>query len=353
MGSSPPSNTVFDAAPTLCPILADDLGESVTALSLSPRDFEIISFLDQRLLAQNYPTQVVTWSDIEAFGACQEETLDYIFHIGHVGSTLLSRVLGQSPTVFSLREPAVLRWLAGIHGRLSAETCPWTQIQWDRRVGGLLRLWSRTWLPDQRTLLKATSSVAEIAAPLLARSQGAKAILLTQPPATYLATIMGGPASRVELAQMTQGRLARLNHRLADEPWEAASLSEGERAAMSWACEMAGLAEAAIAYPSQCLWLDFEDLLATPHESLARALTHLRGSAPTQVVQALVASPYFSRYSKAPEYGYDADLRQRVLDQARSEHGVELRRGLAWLERAAADHPLIAGLISRSASPAA
>jgi Ser/Thr protein kinase RdoA (MazF antagonist) len=41
------------------------------------------------------------------------------------------------------------------------------------------------------------------------------------------------------------------------------------------------------------------------------------------------------RYSKAPEHGYDADLRRDVLNAARATHGAEIGRGLAWLDRAA------------------
>jgi hypothetical protein len=41
------------------------------------------------------------------------------------------------------------------------------------------------------------------------------------------------------------------------------------------------------------------------------------------------------RYSKAPEHAYDAALRRDVLNAARAAHGAEIRRGLAWLDRAA------------------
>lgn len=345
MAPQTPVNSPFGALPILCPAILDERANHVIALSLTRRDYEIISFLDQRLLGGPYAEASIDWSVIEKYDGSGLEQLDYIFHIGHVGSTLLSRLLGQSPAVFSLREPAVLRRLADLHGQLAAGSCPWSRVQWSDRAGGLLRLWSRVWLPGQRTLLKATSSVSEIAAPLLDRQAGAKAVLLTLAPETYLATILGGPASRVELEQMTAGRLARLHRRLGGVEWRTADLSEGERAAMSWAVEMTGLAEAAKAHPADCLWLDFEDLLTNPHESLARTLTHLRGTAPPEVVSAMAASPYFGRYSKAPEYGYDAGLRRQVLNQARAEHGGEIARGLAWLRRAAADHPLIAGLL--------
>ncbi len=42
------------------------------------------------------------------------------------------------------------------------------------------------------------------------------------------------------------------------------------------------------------------------------------------------------RYSKAPEHAYDAALRREVLNQARALNAAEIRRGLAWLDRAAA-----------------
>jgi hypothetical protein len=47
------------------------------------------------------------------------------------------------------------------------------------------------------------------------------------------------------------------------------------------------------------------------------------------------------QYSKAPEHAYDAALRWEVLRSADFEHGPEIRRGLAWLERLAAQHDLV------------
>jgi len=41
-------------------------------------------------------------------------------------------------------------------------------------------------------------------------------------------------------------------------------MSEGECVAMSWACEMGGLVEAARQFPDRFLWLDFERFLASP-----------------------------------------------------------------------------------------
>ena len=56
----------------------------------------------------------------------------------------------------------------------------------------------------------------------------------------------------------------------------------------------------------------------------------------------MLLSPLFGRYSKGPEHAYDANLRRQVLDQARAEHAQELAKGLAWLERAGAEAPVVA-----------
>ena len=62
----------------------------------------------------------------------------------------------------------------------------------------------------------------------------------------------------------------------------------------------------------------------------------------------MLASPLFGRYSKGPEHAYDANLRRQVLDEARAEHRPELARGLRWLDRAAAQSPVVADALARA-----
>ena len=71
----------------------------------------------------------------------------------------------------------------------------------------------------------------------------------------------------------------------------------------------------------------------------------------TALIAAMASSPHLDRYAKAPEHRYDAALRRAVLDGARREHAVEIRRGLAWLDDAAARFPLIAALLPTGTSP--
>lgn len=323
------------ASPELFPLALDPATDGVQIVALGRVDYEKASFLDARLDA---PTVLgLPYPELEAAAAGLPVACDYIFHVGHVGSTLLSRLLGTQPRVFSVREPQVLRAFA--EAELTGG--PWDVETFDRRLATFLALFSRTWTPQQRTLLKATSLVGELAERLLQAQPGSRAILMTVAPASYLATILGGPNSRVELRLAAPARLARLHRRLGAPRWELSSLSEGEVAAMSWAAEMTALVAAADRRPQGALWLDFDRFLAEPRAGLAAALRVLHGGADPADVERLAASAYFQRYSKAPEYGYGADVRRQVLDDARREHAAEIRRGLAWLEAAAA-HPLLA-----------
>ena len=110
---------------------------------------------------------------------------------------------------------------------------------------------------------------------------------------------------------------------------------------MSWACETTALRAAAPAAGDRALWMDFDNFLANPETEFARAALHLTGSPPPPTIAAVAADPIMGRYSKAPEYAYDTDLRRQVLAQARDLHGVEIAKGLRWLDRAAAQFPPI------------
>ncbi|MGI9169552.1 MAG: hypothetical protein ACR2FH_05150 [Caulobacteraceae bacterium] len=328
------------ASPDLYPIVLDLPGERVGFARLSEAAYRSASFLDERILAEFGPVSWAPWAEIERSAEALSPGADFIFHLGHVGSTLVSRLLGSSGRLFCLREPAILRTLAQM-AWLEEARAPWPRAVFERRLEAFLRLLARVYRPGQRSLVKATSFVGEMAPLLMDRTPGGRALLMTVSPSVYLASLLGGPNSRASLPSLAAPRLARLHRRLGAAPWRIEALAEGELAAMSWACELLGPAEAANRFPARVLWLDFEAFLDDPASGLAAALTHLRGKADPGEVAAMLRSPDVGRYSKAPQYPYDAALRRQVLAQARVEHREEIGRGLAWLERAFVAWPAI------------
>ena len=321
--------------PTLFPIAPSPDGGRVRLIHLDEAAYARASFLDGRLITPGLDEVWTDWSVVEQAALALPTRAHFIFHVGHVGSTLLSRLMGEHPALFSLREPALLREVAT--GALGA------------RLGPLLALFSRTWRDEQTALIKATSFVSEIAPDLLAATPGGRAILLTTTPPAYLRSILGGEASRQEAEVLAPQRLRRLQGRIGSAV-QVETL--GERIAMNWLCEATALAALADAFPTRCLWLDFDRLLADPVTLLSAAFRHLQADPVAIDLPGLVGGPIMRRYAKGPEHAYDAVLRQRVQDEAARTFAGDVRNGMAWLQRTAQAHPEVRGALQRAAAAA-
>jgi hypothetical protein len=330
-------------SPELFPHDLDPKTDAVSLIRLTRADYEKASFLDQRVLTPRTIGRQIVWRALATAieGAKLPERCGYIFHIGHVGSTLLSRLLGSHPTLFALREPLLLRTFA--QARTDPETLArvWSAGEYEARLTGGLRLLSRTFDPDQTAIVKATSFVSELAGELVSRPSAPKAVTMFVPAETYIAAILGGPNSRQEARHFTLGRLKRLNRKVGRDAWRLAALSEGEALALSWACEMSSLAGAARVGGSRIMRLDFDQFLIDPPQHLASAFRHFDVAVSDRDLQAIVNGPEMKRYSKAQEHAYDTALRNEVLNNARRRFATEIARGLAWLERSAGEFPAI------------
>ncbi|HEV7357835.1 MAG TPA: hypothetical protein VGN99_07550 [Steroidobacteraceae bacterium] len=319
------------ASPEWFPHELDLAQDRVSFIRLQETDYERASFLDARIVTSASIKKSLRWPDIEAaISAAQlTERCGFIFHIGHVGSTLLSRLVGAHPAAFSVREPMVLRTLAQL--TLAPEP----------PLVGCLKLLSRTFEPRQLAVIKATSFVSELASSLVSRAAAPKAVVMFVSAESYFATILGGPNSRQEARMMASSRLERLHRRIGQPVWQLASLSEGEVLGVSWACEMSALAQATKVAAGRTLRVDFDQFIGSPTTALTAVLRHFDLEGASDTVAAILAGPDMRRYSKAPEHPYDAQLRRDVLNQARTVHRAEIGRGLAWLDRAAAQFDVI------------
>jgi hypothetical protein len=294
--------------------------------------YRAASFLDQRLLQPGTPQARAEIATVQGAAARLGPAAHFIFHTGHAGSTLVSRLLGEHPDLFSLREPALLRPLADTAAAAGGRTLELPQA---------IALLSRTWRPGQRALIKATSFVSERAQDLLDLDRSAVALLICTSPLSYLRGILAGPNSRIESRTLAPRRQARLATRLGDGRWQPDPVSEGEQVAMSWLCEMSALTLSAQRHPGRVRWVNFDAFLASPAPALAGMLQVLGVTAPAAELERLVRGPLMRQYSKAPEHAYDAELRRQVLLSADQEHGREIRRGMAWLEHLAQAHALV------------
>jgi hypothetical protein len=311
----------------------DVQGSAVRLVRLDEAAYRAASFLDERLLAQGYAQHICSASLLETAAAHLRPRAHFIFHIGHVGSTLISRLVGARPDFFVLREPQLLRALA----MPSPAGAP--------SLGAALALLARTWQPAQRAVIKVTSFVSELAQPILAGSEQAMAVFMFVRPLAYLQGTLAGPASRLENRHLAAARLQRLARRLDEGGWGPDPRAEGECIAMSWLCEMTTLRQAAQHHAAQVLWVDFDAWLREPVSGLRDIFQRLGVQPSDAQLETLVGGPLMQQYSKAPEHPYDGALRRGLLASADREHAVEIRRGMDWLQAAAQRHALAAAVL--------
>jgi hypothetical protein len=298
-------------------------------VEMTPEDYREASFLDDRMFARQRPNFLRKWADVvEAMPPAARTDTRWIFHIGHVGSTLIARLLGELRSVLSVREPRALRDLTFFPASVRGDFVPPVRA-----------LMSRTFPDDQAAVVKATSFASEIAAELIA---GGRALYLYATPLAYISGILAGENSRKELAGLADTRRVRLASRGLNLPEPR---NEADAAASAWACEMTSL-EAADG--GNGLWADFDVVLIHLEDSLRRFADHLQFAATDEQLREVANGPLTRRYSKATEYEYTPQLRQDLLAEANQRHRADIESALAMLSAAAETTPLLRKALDRA-----
>lgn len=333
MSSAPTSEEIARDAKWLAQAL-DPASGQVRLVAMDHESYRAASFLDDRMLRQHIDAQIVSWPDVEAAMAA-ELRIDarWIFHIGHVGSTLVSRLLGELPGVLAIREPRLLRDLALSPPEVRARYLP-----------PVAKLMSRTFAEDEIACVKPTSFASDIAEELV--PPGERALFMYARPANYIASILAGENSVRELHALAPMRTARLQQRGIEL---GAAANCAELAAIAWACEMTALEAAAEAMAGELVdWADFDRMLQDMPAELARVARFFDFAAVDGPIEAIAAGPLMTRYSKAPEYEYSAGLRNELIAEATAANRQAIDDALAMLARAAEKSPLLARAITRA-----
>lgn len=305
----------------------------VRLIAMDRESYRLASFLDDRMLQQPVDARIVPWADVESAMEARRSDARWIFHIGHVGSTLVSRLLGELDGVLAIREPRLLRDLT---------LCP-PEVR-KRYLGAVPRLMSRTFAKDELACVKATSFVSEIARELV--PPGERALFMYATPRNYVASILAGENSLVELRQLAPSRAQRLSRRVS-AIW--AAHNDAELAAIAWACEMTALEAAADAMPGRHIeWADFDRMLEDMAPDLGRVAKFFAFDTDEARLRAIATGPLMNRYSKGLEYDYSAVLRRELIAEATAATAAAIDDALAMLGAAAEKSPMLARALERA-----
>ncbi len=336
--------SVFPKDASLFPHLADLQKDQVLLSTMSEPAYREASFLDQRMFTPDLQRQIVSWADIASISLPSLPKPHYIFHVGHVGSTLISRLLGELDSILALREPALLRQLADVHVNKPADI-GWTLDEQSKRLGEVESWLSRVFHADQRVMIKASSFVSPLARPLLADT--GTALFLFAALDRYLPTILAGEASQQEATALADLRLYRLEQYCGQALDKRENLSLAQTAALGWLCEMVTLHDAETHCPDTAIaWMDFDGFLTHPAEQLQLAAHHFGLELAAEHARSLISSPIMTSYSKAPEYDYSASLREELLAEAAQIHADDIKQTLLWVDQLARRFPIVAAAMA-------
>ncbi len=317
-------------------------------VQLNENAYRAASFLDDRMLT---PGLQGGWTSLQSVLAATDavgtsKPLHFIFHTGHVGSTLLSRLLDESGCVLPLREPLPLRTLADAHDALGLPESLLSPLDFERLERALLQLWSRGYAGTHSVILKATSSACRIAARLLDRLADARAVYLNLGAEPYLATLLAGKNSGIDLRGQGPVRIRQLRARVQAPIPALHALSLGELAAMSWLAETWNQHDTVCRFGSRVLAIDFDELLADVAGCVRRTAEHFQLPLEQRWLADIARSPVLTRYSKSPDFEYSPQLRRELLRESRQNNAAQIAAGMRWLESLAASQPAVAALLN-------
>lgn len=310
--------------------------------------YRAASFLDgrsfsARTLAGRIPLDAIREAVLS--GPAPGTPLHFIFHMGHTGSTLLSRLLDESGAVQPLREPLALRDLAAMHDKRADPASLMSPEGLDACIEIMLRLWARCREGRRCAVLKATSSAARTGGVLMAARPAARAVYLSMAREPYLAVILGGPASHVDVRGHAEERMRRLADFLGPPDKPLYAFSPGELAALSWATEALTRERLRDAVGERLLKLDFDAFLSDVPAYMLRVLKHFNLPGGEELAGRIARSPALGQYAKAPEHAYSSQLRADVIRQSMQQNRAEIARGMALLDAMAGKYKEVAKLL--------
>lgn len=307
-------------------------------------------FLDQRALS---PESVGMWLPLEVIRKVTRGTTGspqpahFIFHIGHCGSTLISRLLAEAGGVIALREPLVLRTLSEVWQDGNARSAPDSSARIEEELEFHYRLLSRTFVRSDVAMIKATSFTSNLGVPLLAMNSSNRALLLAMSAEAYVSIMLGVKDYAVDLRGFAQNRYQDLRTLLGALDFTLDELSLGELAGLAWLVELMKLAVIAETCPKQTCFQDFDEFLSDIKDSLKTMMLFFGLADDPSTLDRLMSSSVLNRYSKAPQYPFNAASRTLRIQEARQNAGPEIKQGLALIEQLANTRPKVSDAIEK------
>ena len=258
---------------------------------------------------------LASWSDVQAM-RIPEGRLHFVFHTAFCRSTLLIRALDLPGKVVGLNEPGIVASMVNAGPAAAALHAP------------LLALLARPHRPGEVVVVKPTNHANALMPALLAARPDARAILMTHPLPSFLASVarkglMGRNWARRLFLEM-QG-YAGMDFGMS--PQESFALTDMQAAALAWFLAQrwfdAHLRGGVRGVASERLRvLDGDRFAAAREETLAAAANFFGVADPEGAAATMACSPVFTRHAKSgTPYSGDAPSKDPMLAEEIAQVG--------------------------------
>jgi hypothetical protein len=316
-------------------------------IKISETAYRKTAFLDERVFSAD--TQGA-WFPLESLlqitaGLTITRSPHYISHIGHCGSTLISRLLGELPTIFSVREPVALLALAMVMREQDTTVTTLGIHEWKRLLSMSLSLLSRTYRSDDKPVIKLTSAAGNLLEPLLDAHAESKALLLYVNLETYLTTMLRAEATRESVRVYSRAWLSDLRQQTGYAVLGKDPLDVGLQTAINWLAMLSTFSRATQRNPGRTLWMNFDVFLGAPAKHMRILNDFLGLKASVDTINSLFNGELMQLYAKDPRQSFDKHMRQRELAAARQHFETEIRTAMDWAESLCMDIPALEPVI--------
>lgn len=263
--------------------------------------------------------------------------LNYIFHMAHGGSTLLSRALDVPGQDIVYREPAALRQLGVAAAEEQFGDTP--PAIWQRVCKLSTALLAKTYRPAERVIIKANVPVNFIIPQLMAMNPHTRGIVLFATLEDYLLSILKSRGHRDWLRNVVAEVGNAIDAELGLAAEERGKLPDAGAAAALWMTQIRLFARALQNY-THLKSLDGELFYSKPRLALGKANEFLRLRLKDTQLDRIANSALFTRYSKDPTQAFTNEQRLRNKNQLRREIADELALARDWVQERAQACPL-------------
>ena len=263
----------------------------------------------------------------------------FIFHLGHAGSTLISRMLDEIPDVFGMREPIIIRPIAIARNLSAAGKIETSEEKIHQDLQVLYLLLTRRFSPDEIMIMKTTSICANLSHDLIGFNNDNKGLVLSVSAEVNLANQMDKEQPK-DIEAFSLHRLFALQKREPGIEMDLKTMSRAELIALNWMGEVVELYDLVTGpMKDRILSVDFDKFLNNKAAYVEKILKHFSLPGDAATVKRLTNSRVFDAYAKKPDFKYTAENRAGILTESRMLNHRKIKEGLALVEGLAKKFP--------------